>query len=455
MSQNSTAWKDRWAKRSISVRLLLAALVMVGLALPIAGTLLSHHYRTSATQAFDERLGATLNVIIAGVTYDRLEQQLVHDRALGDPRFESVYSGWYWQITDGAENTLTSRSLWDQRLPVIDNDAISARSIPGPRGQSLRVVERDIYLAPLAAPLHISVAAQDDALARDIGEFQRLLWNGLAGLGVLLLGVLALQVRWGLAPLRRMHANLKEVEQGSAEQLDTRLPDELATLAASINAVLARDQRLIERGRHTAGNLAHALKTPLSVMRLQLRQLPEEDRAAWEVELARMDSAVRHHLARASAAGEGVRFAPIDLHATLAPLLHGMARLAQRRSIALRPTWADDIKVHMDEQDIQELVGNLLDNALRWAHSDVQLKVARDEQQLTLIVSDDGPGMSEAECQQAVQRGKRLDEQRPGSGLGLGIVTDLVTLYSGRMQLSRASAGGLKVVVELPVVAGK
>lgn len=452
MSQATTVWKGRWARRSIGVRLLLAVLVMVGLALPIAGALLSHHYHTSATQAFDERLAATLNVIMAGVTYDTIEQQLVHDRALGDPRFDNVYSGWYWQITDGAQNTLASRSLWDQRLPVIDNENLSARSLTGPRRQSLRVVERDIYLAPLEAPLHISVAARDDMLARDIGEFQRLLWGGLVGLGVLLLGVLALQVRWGLAPLRRMHANLHDVEQGRAEQLDTRLPDELATLAASMNAVLARDQRLIERGRHTAGNLAHALKTPLSVMRLQLRQLPEANRAAWEVELARVDSAVRHHLARASAAGEGVRFAPIDLHATLAPLLNGLARLAQRRGITLRQTWPRGVKVHMDEQDIQELVGNLMDNALRWARSDVQLQVAIDEQQLTLIVSDDGPGMSEAECQQAVQRGKRLDEQRSGSGLGLAIVTDLTALYSGHMQLSRAKAGGLEAMVTLPVV---
>ncbi len=446
-------WVRRWANRSISLRLLLAVLVMIGLALPVAGTLLSHHYRASATQAFDERLGATLNVIMAGVTYDRIEQKLVHDRALGDPRFDNVYSGWYWQITDGEQHTLASRSLWDQRLPVIDSDTLSARSIPGPRGQSLRVVERDIYLAPLEAPLHISVAARDDVLARDIGEFQRLLWGGLVGLGVLLLGVLALQVRWGLAPLRRMHANLHDVEQGRAEQLNTRLPDELATLAVSMNAVLARDQRLIERGRHTAGNLAHALKTPLSVMRLQLRQLPEANRDAWEVELERVDSAVRHHLARASAAGEGVRFAPIDLHATLAPLLNGLARLAQRRDIVLRQTWAGDIKVHMDGQDIQELVGNLMDNALRWAHSDVQLQLESDGQQLTLTVSDDGPGMNEAECQQAVQRGKRLDEQRSGSGLGLAIVTDLVALYSGQLHLSRASAGGLKVEVELPVVA--
>ncbi|WP_447045366.1 sensor histidine kinase [Vreelandella sp. H-I2] len=457
MSQTKPAWRKqwirRWARRSISMRLLLAALAMIGVALPLAGTLLSHHYHASATQAFDERLAATLNVIIASVTYDRLTQQLVHDRALGDPRFESVYSGWYWQITDGDQHTLASRSLWDQRLPVIDNENLNARSLDGPRGQSLRVVERDIILAPLDAPLHISVAAQDDTLVRDIRKFRHLLWGGLTGLGVVLLGVLALQVRWGLAPLRRMHANLHDVEQGRAEQLDTRLPEELATLAASMNAVLARDQRLIERGRHTAGNLAHALKTPLSVMRLQLRQLPEANRRDWEVELARVDGAVRHHLARASAAGEGVRFAPIDLHTTLTPLINGLARLAQRRGIVLRQAWDQKIRVHMDEQDIQELVGNLMDNALRWAHSEIQLNVKVNEQQLTFTISDNGPGMSEVECQQAVQRGRRLDEQRSGSGLGLAIVTDLVALYNGQMQLTRASTGGLEVVVELPVVA--
>lgn len=457
MSQGTTSWRthwaNRWARRSISVRLLLAVLVMVVFALPIAGALLSHHYRNAATQAFDDRLEATLNVIIAGVTYDNLGQRLVHDRALGDPRFDSVYSGWYWQITDADQHMLSSRSLWDQRLPVTENENLIARSLTGPRGQSLRVVERDIYLAPLETPLHISVAARDDVLASDIGDFQRLLWGGLAGLGVVLLAVLALQVRWGLAPLRRMRANLRDVEQGHVEQLDTRLPEELATLAASMNAVLARDQRLIERGRHTAGNLAHALKTPLSVMRLQLRQLPEASRATWEVELTRVDNAVRHHLARASAAGEGVRFAPIELRTTLTPLLNGLARLAQRRGIALRQTWQHDARVHMDGQDIQELVGNLMDNALRWASSDVHLHIQAQQQKLMLTVSDDGPGMSEAECQQAVQRGKRLDEQRSGSGLGLAIVTDLVSLYSGHMHLTRASAGGLEVVVELPVMA--
>ena len=453
MNANVVSWSQRWASRSINLRLLLAVLLMVLLALPVAGWLLAHHYRTAAVNAFDERLEATLNVVIAGVTYDPLNQQLNYERALGDSRFDHVYSGWYWQITDEANRSVASRSLWDQRLPVLESERVTARTLPGPRGQQLRVVERDIYLAPLETPLHVSVAARDDDLREDIQEFQQMLWLGLLGLGALLLGVLALQVRWGLAPLRRMNANLREVEQGRTEQLETRLPDELATLAKSMNAVLARDQRLIERGRHTAGNLAHALKTPISVMRLLAKQLPSESRSAWEAELSRIDSAVRHHLARASAAGEGVRFAPVALQGTLAPLITGLARLAQRRHITLRQTVDSGVRVHMDGQDLQEMVGNLLDNALRWGKSDVHIRLQAQSEMLLLVVSDDGPGMTPQECQAAVQRGRRLDEQRSGSGLGLAIVTDLVTLYHGQMRLQRAESGGLEVVIELPVVA--
>ena len=453
MNANVVSWSQRWANRSINLRLLLAVLLMVLLALPVAGWLLAHHYRTAAVNAFDERLEATLNVVIAGVTYDPLNQQLNYERALGDSRFDHVYSGWYWQITDEANRSVASRSLWDQRLPVLESERVTARTLPGPRGQQLRVVERDIYLAPLETPLHVSVAARDDDLREDIQEFQQMLWLGLLGLGALLLGVLALQVRWGLAPLRRMNANLREVEQGRAEQLETRLPDELATLAKSMNAVLARDQRLIERGRHTAGNLAHALKTPISVMRLLAKQLPGESRDTWEAELSRIDSAVRHHLARASAAGEGVRFAPVALQGTLAPLITGLARLAQRRHITLRQTVDSGVRVHMDGQDLQEMVGNLLDNALRWGKSDVHIRLQAQSEMLLLVVSDDGPGMTPQECQAAVQRGRRLDEQRSGSGLGLAIVTDLVTLYHGQMRLQRAESGGLEVVIELPVVA--
>lgn len=445
-------WQGRFARRSIASRLLVATLVIVIVGLPVAGSLLSHHYRESATQAFDDRLEALLNVVIAGVAFDRVEQRLVFDRDLGDPRFDQVYSGWYWQMTDGQQHTLTSRSLWDQRLPTHDGNTLIARTVSGPRASSLRQVERDIQLAPLEQPLHISVAAEDQALMNNVRQFQQWLWGGLIGLGGLLLAVLALQIRWGLAPLRRMRANLREVENGEAQQLDTRLPDELASLATTMNAVLARDQRLIERGRHAAGNLAHALKTPLSVMRLLARQAPAEQQSAWEAELTRIDNAVRHHLARASAAGEGGRVAPIALNEALAPLVTGLARLAQRRGIHLQHTLQRDMQAHMDTQDAQEIVGNILDNALRWAKGEVILTLEARGEHLQLCVSDDGPGMSAADCKSALQRGKRLDEKRSGSGLGLAIVADLVALYRGDMQLERATLGGLAVTITLPVV---
>ncbi|MFG6665675.1 sensor histidine kinase [Halomonas sp. HNIBRBA4712] len=440
------------ARRSIATRLLLAALAIIGLALPLAGWLLSHHYQRTAVEAFDERLEATLNVVIAGVTFDPVRQTLGYQSALGDARFDQVFSGWYWQITDQGEHRLASRSLWDQRLPVTDSRTLSARSLEGPRGQPLRVVERDIYLAPLSSPLHVSVAADESSLQADILGFQQLLWLGIVALSALLLGVLALQVRFGLAPLRRMNAHLRAVEQGAASRMDTRLPEELATLAGSMNAVLARDERLIERGRHAAGNLAHALKTPLSVMRLQLKHVEPDQRERLDTELARIDAAVRHHLARASAAGSGPALASMSLEKALDGLIEGLTRLAARRQISLTPRWQTRPRVRLDQQDAQEIVGNLLDNALRWAQSRVTLSIAIQGATLTLSVADDGPGMSESECTAALERGKRLDEQRSESGLGLAIVADLVALYGGTLTLSRAEIGGLDVTLTLPVV---
>lgn len=465
MSATSPSLRQRWERRSIQLRLLLAVVVLVGVALPVGGAWLAHTYREAATENFDERLEAMLNVIIAGVTFDPVAGQLVYDQALGDPRFDQVYSGWYWQITDDAEQTLASRSLWDQRLPVNDARGATVREITGPRGQRLRLVERDIFLAPLPTSIHVSLAGRDDVLVGDIQEFQRLLGFSLLGLGALLLGVLAAQVHWGLAPLRRMRADLKAVEQGTKAELSTQLPDELAALARSMNAVLARDQRLIERGRHTAGNLAHALKTPVSVLRLQLRQLQPAERPVWETELARIDEAVRHHLARASAVGEGAGLAPIEVGENLAPLLKGLSRLAERRELRLLTDLSTPLKARMDAQDLQELVGNLLDNALRWARGSVWLRLYAQAQDkyaqnqyaqkdaLVIVVEDDGPGMSEEECAKALTRGARLDQQRSQSGLGLAIVDDLVRLYHGQLELGRSAAGGLRVTLTLPVVA--
>ncbi|SEM36580.1 sensor histidine kinase [Halomonas caseinilytica] len=439
---------DILVRASVATRLLLAALLLVLLLLPLAGLGLAHHFRDSVTTVFDERLQALLNVVIAGVHYDEVEQQLIHDRPLGDPRFRQIFSGWYWQVSDGDSRILTSRSLWDQRLAL--EDSTSPRELVGPRDTPLRVVSRDIRIAPLATPLRVSVAAPSSTIDLEASRFNRLLSLSLAALGLLILLGLAVQIRWGLAPLRRLRDDLKAVENGDAERLGTRLPAELAKLAGAMNAVLERDRRRLERARHAAGNLAHALKTPVSVLTTLAEGLPGDSQRRFKAELTRIDDATRHHLARASAAGDGVLNRPIQCLDTLRPVLEGLTRLAERRGLSLTHDLPTSLTVRLDPQDLQEVVGNLLDNALRWAEQRVHLSGGTDNRGTWLRVEDDGPGMSEADCQAALARGAKLDEQRSGSGLGLAIVNDLVTLHDGTLTLERADLGGLAARVWLP-----
>ncbi|MDI5935479.1 sensor histidine kinase [Halomonas kalidii] len=438
------------ARASIATRLLMAALLVILVSLPLAGAGLAHHFRVSSTEAFDERLEALLKVVIAGIRHDDAMQRLTHERSLGDPRFEQVFSGWYWQISDGADTVLTSRSLWDQRLPVMSATHLEVRDVEGPRGMPLRLIERDIHLATLDAPLHVSVAVSRAALDDELDRFTRLLILSLLGLGAALLITLGLQIHWGLAPLRRLQAHLRAVENGEAERLDTHLPAELSRLAEAMNGVLERDRRLMERARHAAGNLAHALKTPLSVLTTLVDGFHEPQRRRMKAELKRLDDAVRHHLARASAAGDAGLNRPSHCHEVLAPVLEGLGRLAERRGIGLTHSLPAGMAVRLDPQDLQELVGNLLENALRWAATTVSLVGWAEPSGHWLLVEDDGPGMSEEQRQMAMSRGARLDEQLSGSGLGLAIVADLVALHGGRLTLGRSPLGGLAARVWLP-----
>ena len=373
-------------------------------------------------------------------------------RSLGDARFDRVFSGWYWQASDGEMLAVTSRSLWDQRLAV----RLSATPGPvafdtlGPRNTPLRAVQQPILLASLGRPLYVTVAASREEPAAEVRSFERLLGLSLLALAVLLLTGLAFQIRWGLTPMRRLHAALRRVEAGDAPRLDGGgLPGELADLATAMNEVIDKDQRLIERGRNAAGNLAHALKTPVAVLQTQADRLPAAQREQIRAELSRIDDAVRHHLARASAAGGAALAGRTRVRPVITPVLDGLGRLASRRGLAMETAVDEHLTLRIDPQDLQELVGNLLENALGWAHARVRVTLTREGEQGLLCIEDDGPGMTAEQRQAALARGTRLDEQRPGSGLGLSIVAELVTLYSGTLSLDESSLGGLRVSVSL------
>lgn len=435
---------------SLATRLMLASLLILILSLPLAGIGLSRHFQATTTTAFDQRLESLLQVVIAGVAWDDVAGTLVQQRTLGEPRFTRVFSGWYWQVSDGGEHTLTSRSLWDQRLATIAHPEVLFHDIQGPRDGSLRAIERDIRLAPLASPLHVAVAISREPLDAELARFDRLVALSLTGLGVLLLAALALQIHWGLAPLRRLRRDLRRVEDGEAERLDTRLPAELSRLATAMNGVLERDRRLMTHARHAAGNLAHALKTPVSTLITLADGVEEPRRSRLRAELIRIDAAVHHHLARATAAGDAGLAPRITVAGVLAPIVEGLSRLAERRGITLHAELPAPLSLRMDAQDLQELVGNLLDNALRWAETRVRLSGGEEAGGVWLAVEDDGPGMDAAQRQAAMARGARLDEQRSENGLGLAIVKDLMELHGGRLTLDSGERGGLLVRLWLP-----
>lgn len=433
-----------YRRLGITARLLSAALLLVILILPIAGAMLAYNFQRSATAAFDQRLESLLNVVLAGIAYDPINHRLLMQKDLGDPRFERVFSGWYWQLSDGGDLNLTSRSLWDHRLAISSKTGIDISDIDGPRQQHLRKIERDIQISSLPQTLHVTLAASRNELDAEVLHFKQLLYSSLATLGLLLLLGQALQIRWGLSPLRRIRRNLRAVEQGELERLDTRLPKELSHLAVAINTVIERDQKLIERGRHAAGNLAHALKTPVSVLFTQAERLAEPQRSAIQQELVRLNEAVRHHLARASAAGPVSLVGDCNIAKTLAPVINGIARLTDRRQLDFVHHCPESLRAKIDPQDLQEMVGNLLENACQWGSQRIELLCHKDAQSLIISISDDGPGMSEEDCQHALTRGLRLDESRSGSGLGLAIVNDLVKLYDGQLGLKKSALGGLQ-----------
>jgi len=261
------------------------------------------------------------------------------------------------------------------------------------------------------------------------------------------------QVRFGLSPLRAIRQDLTAIRSGEAEKLEGQLPDEIRPLQHELNALIQSNREIVERARTHVGNLAHALKTPLSVITNEARGR-KDPFAAKVIEQAEiMRTQITHHLDRARVAARSGAIGDItDVEAVVAALKRTLDRIYDGRGVALEVSAEPGLKFQGEKQDLEEMVGNLLDNACKWAKSRVRLEAARTDgsRNFIVLVDDDGPGLTEAERERAVKRGQRLDESKPGSGLGLSIVADLAHLYKGRLRLEPSPEGGLRARLELP-----
>lgn len=458
----------RWAG-SLRLRLLGATLATLVVALVGAHVWLGGLFRDHVLQQFEVSLSQQLDQLTARLEFDAGGRPFIDPRGMSDPRWEKAYSGLYWQVErmpGGAEaprDMLRSRSLWDAALPLPDDappdealadGALHRHDSTGPRGERLRVIERSLQApAPATSRWRLAVAGDVQETMAAVDHFSGVLAASLGGLGLLLALAAWAQVAVGLAPLQAMQAGLQRVRSGQAQRLQGRFPSEVQPLIDEFNGVLDRNAEVVQRARAHAGNLAHALKTPLAILGQAAREEGPTAFASLVGDQVRVAQRHMHwHLARARAAatqhlpGQRTRVEPV-----VSGLLRAMGKLHAERSLDLRldmpspePAFAGE------EQDLQEMVGNLVDNACRCARSAVCVSVAGDGADLHITVDDDGPGIAAEQRAHVLQRGVRLDESGGGSGLGLAIVVDLARLYGGELTLECADAGGLRARLRLP-----
>ncbi|WP_050423949.1 sensor histidine kinase [Bradyrhizobium tropiciagri] len=454
---------------SLATRLFVSATAWVVVILAITGVILSSVYRDATERAFDRRLNLYLRTLIAEVATpdEPADRQF---QSLGEPLFDLPLSGWYWQITrtdTEKGETRASRSLWDKKLPKLEEHGAELTAagvrlgyVDGPEGQSLRVVERPVDLG-VDGRFLVSVAGDATEIFDETRSFDYYLGGTFAALGIVLLLTTIFQVRYGLAPLKRISDAIADIRSGRAERLEGRFPVEIAPLARETNALIDANREIVERSRTHVGNLAHAIKTPLSVIVNEAASHGADAFASKVLEQADvMRDQVAHHLERARIAARATIVSTItDVAPAIEALRRTMEKIHRDRDLSIEAKADPAARFRGERQDLEEMVGNLVDNACKWAASQVFIEVSVVPPEasgagprLRIVVDDDGRGLSEDERAKVARRGQRLDESKPGSGLGLSIVTDLAGLYGGKLVLSDAPIGGLRAELVLPAV---
>jgi signal transduction histidine kinase len=454
---------------SLALRLFVLAAIWSALSLAAAGLVLISVYRGSVERAFDERLGVYLKTLVGAIAAQSDSAGAFREPDnIGEPRFELPLSGWYWVVRRVSDNKvmLTSNSLVGDVL-VLPSDAgiapgpdkIAKAYLKGPDRQDLRIVEREISFDDVTA-YKLAVAGDAGDLNEDINAFSTRTALILALVGFGLVITTFFQVRLGLFPIERMRRALFAIRSGEAERLVGTFPSEITPLAQELNALIESNRETMERARTHVGNLAHALKTPLSVITNEARSSDGPFAGRIAEQSALMREYIDTHLERARmAAQRRVIGAVTDLEPVIDRLARAMRKIHERKGVVVDVDVQPGLRFRGERQDIEEALGNLMDNASKWCVGRVVVTARIEGQQraderrfLTIHVDDDGPGLAPEEREQAIKRGQRLDETVPGTGLGLSIVADLAQLYGGRFQLLDAPLGGLRAELVLPAL---
>lgn len=448
---------------SLRWRLFAGAGLWIALALILAGTAIGVLFANNVERTGEAQLLAEFTRLVALIEPEGDTPELTSP--MPDPRYATPFGGFYWQISDTSGSPLArSRSLWDATIDAAErNPPASGRFLKaaGPTDQNLTVFVRNIRFPGSneeeTTEYLVAVAQDRAALDRSILRFATDLIVSLVILAVVLMGAAWLQIRLGLAPLHAIRSGIEAIRQGKAEQLPNAYPTEVQPLVRSVNDLIASQEKSMQFARARAADLAHSLKTPLAV----LGSTATSVRTSGDSETADLLETLAQEMA--GRVDYQLRLSRLRMrdttHAYATPLRGTIERtvnVISRTPDGERLRWVTgegaDFDVDIEQHDLVELLGVLLENAAKWARSKVEISIEATSETAALIISDDGPGLTEAQIADLGSRGKRLDENKPGHGLGLAIAYEIVEMNRGTMEIRGGSGRGLRVKLQLPLV---
>ncbi|AQX27658.1 MULTISPECIES: sensor histidine kinase [unclassified Bartonella] len=450
--------------KSLSLRVMILSTLWAIISLSSISAVSILFYQRSSEQSLERILSSQLYSLISAVTVTS-EGYLKGKPEFGDIRYSDPTSGWYWEVfsvSPDLHGRLASQSLGTKKIfspsdaeVPFNSEFFRSYRIKGVDGQNLKVIESDVVLDNQNRIARFRLIGNIDEVYVQVKEFEQTLQIFLWSLGIGSVFINLTIIFFSFQPLKRIRQTLNDIRAGRTDYVSTDLLSEVMPLAQEMNALIDNNQRIIERFRTQVGNLAHSLKTPLSVIINEVDNMTGEQAILLREQAGIMRSQINHYLRRARIAAQRdsvVYHTPV--RKTLDRLVRVMRKLNPDKDIQFTID-VDDIIFSGEREDLEEIVGNLIENAVQWSRTKILICCSLEKSFektgfFNIVIEDDGPGLTEEKIDEALKRGRRFDESKPGTGLGLAIVSDMVSEYDGKLSLSRSKLGGLYTKVVLP-----
>lgn len=440
---------------SLSFRIIAFSATWVVITLVFTGFLLIYFYNDHVSQHYDEHVAMHLEELREAIKYDA-DGKFKLDFTPSDPRYLEFESGWYWEVKQAGKTLSRSESLGDRVLNITGlqpSMVLNVYEVYGPVNDKLRLHVVEFQPDPKRAPVILLSSAPMTGIKDDVRNYSNHIIGSFILLGIGMLLAVVAQVRVALAPFKAISTGISDIREGRASKLSHVQLEDVQPLVDELNNLLDHNAVLLKRARNQLGDLAHAVKNPLTVLKNEARHMGPEQKLLVIQQINDITRNVDHYLTRARAYGtEKVLGSRSDVNAVVNDLVYAMQRIHQEKDLKIDTHLPKECWFRGEAQDLEQMVGNLMDNACKWAESEVVIRAKPNRYELVIVVEDDGPGVPGEQIEAVMRRGNRLDESKPGHGQGLAIVKDIADLYGGSLTLGNRERGGLRAELVLPAI---